>query len=615
MIPIELVLSRLPDVRQTGPNQWIARCPAHDDRHPSLSISCCEDGRVLMFCHAGCTNEEICRALGIEQRDQFPQESNVTGSPKGRITAIYDYRDASGELLYQVVRFDPKDFRQRRPDGKGGWIWNIKGVQPVLYRLPELIEADKTEPVFIVEGEKDADSLAEIGIVATCNPGGAGKWSKVDSSPLYGRRVVILPDKDEPGRKHAAEVARSLYGKAAEVRIVELPGDGKDVSDWIEGLDCRTAEELRNALIEMAESTPPYVPPIEPEDGAPVLVRLADVKSEPLHWLWPLRIPIGKVTLIAGDPGLGKSLLTLDVAGRVSAGTPWPDCPDSPVQAGSVVLLSAEDDIADTIRPRLSAAGADVNRIVAIQGVFYKESDTGTIREAAFSLQDDLPALQKAITETENVRLVIIDPITAYLGRIDSHKNAEIRGLLAPLARLAAEHEVAILVITHLNKNASGSAMYRLTGSLGFVAAARAVWLVVKDSENPGRRLFLPVKNNLAPSGTGLAFTVQPSPNNPDIPVIAWEADPVEIHPDDALMAELGGNGSHSALQEAVDWLRDILGRGPVRAKEVKERAVEEGIALRTLDRAKAVLQVKARHEGFGGPWVWDLPHSAPKLP
>ena len=173
---------------------------------------------------------------------------------------------------------------------------------------------------------------------------------------------------------------------------------------------------------------------------------------------------------------------------------------------------------------------------------------------------------------------------------------------------------MAILVITHLNKNASGSAMYRLTGSLGFVAAARAVWLVVKDSENPDRRLFLPVKNNLAPSGTGLAFTVQPSPDNPDIPVIAWETDPVEIRPDDALMAELGGNGSHSALQEAVEWLRDVLADGPVRAKEVKERAVEAGIALRTLDRAKAVLQVKARHEGFRGPWVWDLPHSAPKI-
>jgi len=175
-----------------------------------------------------------------------------------RIEATYPYRDENGLLLFEVVRYEPKHFQQRRPDGKGGWIWNLHGVRRVLYRLPELLAADPAQWVHVVEGEKDADAVRELGLVATTNPGGARRWHLVDDSPLRGRRVAVIADKDETGRQHAEDVARRLLGKAAEVRLLEMPGDEvKDVSDWI-ALQEGEKEEVARKLIGIVEATPEW---------------------------------------------------------------------------------------------------------------------------------------------------------------------------------------------------------------------------------------------------------------------------------------------------------------------------------------------------------------------
>lgn len=268
--PISSILAALPGIKQVGDGQWSARCPAHDDRHASLSVSVGDDGRVLLHCHAGCSPMMVCQSLGLRIGQLFPPKPKAAARSQGRIVATYDYQDAAGELLYQVVRFEPKDFRQRRPDGNGGWTWDLNGTPRVLYRLPELRIAAPNEPFFIVEGEKDADAVAALGLVATTNPGGAGKWSKLsDDSVMDGRFVAILPDNDTPGRRHAEDVAARLHSKAALVRIVELPGDGKDVSDWIDALDSRTPEELRDALLDMFEQAPAWQPPAQPGPDDP----------------------------------------------------------------------------------------------------------------------------------------------------------------------------------------------------------------------------------------------------------------------------------------------------------------------------------------------------------
>ncbi len=255
---VDQVLERFESVKGAGDAAWVARCPAHDDRDPSLSIGLGTDDRVLLTCHAGCTPEEIVGAVGLTMADLFAERQN--GNGKREIVATYDYVGESGELLFQVVRFHPKDFRQRKPDGDGGWEWKLGKTQRVLYRLPEVIETAKAGgKVCVVEGEKDADALAQRGVTATTSPGGAGKWKPQFSESLRGARVAVIADADEPGRKHAAELSRSLEGIAAEVRVFECAEGCKDVSDHLAA--GHPLSELRP--VETSGSPDPEVPPAD----------------------------------------------------------------------------------------------------------------------------------------------------------------------------------------------------------------------------------------------------------------------------------------------------------------------------------------------------------------
>jgi putative DNA primase/helicase len=190
MTPTELVLSKLPDAKKTG-KDWSARYPAHEDRHASLSISAGDNGGAMLHCHAGCEPAAVAAALGLAMADLMPPRTEPTAQPKGnaksRIVGTYDYSDEAGELIFQVVRYEPKDFRQRRPSPGGGWDWSVKGVRVVPYHLPELL-AEPARPVFVVEGEKDVDILARTKVLATCNAGGAGKWTAEHAQHLGAAR-------------------------------------------------------------------------------------------------------------------------------------------------------------------------------------------------------------------------------------------------------------------------------------------------------------------------------------------------------------------------------------------------------------------------------------------
>lgn len=398
------------------------------------------------------------------------------------------------------------------------------------------------------------------------------------------------------------------------VRLVELWADlpeGGDMADLVErtGGDADALEKLRADVEALADKTTATTPKPAPIDGAPVILRLSDVKPEPVAWLWPGRFALGKLTLIAGDPGLGKSFLTLDMASRVSTGAGWPDRRGERVTPGGVVLLSAEDAIADTIRPRLDAAGADVSRIVALEAI-RSVGDNGRELARAFDLSRDLPALETAIRSVEGAggcRLVVIDPVTAYLGGVDSHKNAEIRGLLAPLGAIAERHRVAVVAVTHLNKSGGGPAIYRAMGSLAFAAAARAAWAVSKDKDDPRRRLLLPIKNNIAPDTGGLAYRIEPLGVD-GCPAVAWEPDPVNVSADDALAGDRDEGGGRTERDDAAEWLAVLLAHGPRPARDVEHDARDAGCSIATVRRAKAAIGVVSRKPAFGGPWEWTLP-------
>jgi hypothetical protein len=231
--------------------------------------------------------------------------------------------------------------------------------------------------------------------------------------------------------------------------------------------------------------------------GTGIIVRCAsEIEPEPITWLWPNRIAIGKQTLIAGNPGLGKSQLTAFLTAVVTTGGEWP-CGEGRADQGNVVIFSAEDDAADTIVPRLLAAGADRSRVQIAEAVTTSDGKGNTSRRM-FHLQDDLARLESLLSKIGDVRLVIIDPITAYLCGVDTHRNSDVRGVLGLVAEMAARHHVAIVVISHWNKSGIGSAVNRVTGSGAFTTAVRAAYMVAKDPDDALRCLFIPMKNNLA---------------------------------------------------------------------------------------------------------------------
>jgi len=282
--------SKLSGIRWKG-NQGTARCPFHNDHKASLSLNA---DKGLYFCHA-------CKAAGNLRK--FEQEISKCGPQLAKkrianlkhrgggsklrpeIVATYSYRDENGKLRYQQVRFEPKDFRFRRPDGEGGWIWNLQGVSKILYRLREVIKADD---VFVAEGEKDVESLEAIGLIATCNAGGAGKWTEEYSKVLAGKNVFILQDNDEPGRKHALKVAQSVANYVSTVTLVPCFQKRKDVTEWIEH------GGTKKKLLELVSNTEPFgmdtIAPNSPAQHSPSGITLDDWRAQPPRSTWVVRL-------------------------------------------------------------------------------------------------------------------------------------------------------------------------------------------------------------------------------------------------------------------------------------------------------------------------------------
>jgi putative DNA primase/helicase len=350
----------------------------------------------------------------------------------------------------------------------------------------------------------------------------------------------------------------------------------------------------------------------------------AEIEPKRIDFLWPGRIARGKHTAIAGEPGDGKSQLSMFIAAMVTRGDLWP-CDEGRAPVGNVIILNAEDGADDTMIPRLMAAGADRQRVHIVSAV-RQEDGKG---RRAFNLQADLALLEKEIARIGNVVLVIIDPISSYMGKTDSHKNAEVRGALEPLSEMADRLKVAILSITHFSKTGAGNnskALHRFIGSIAFVGAPRAAFAVIEDADNEGRMLLLHAKNNMASKPQGLAYRmvqriVGEEGEGIVASYIAFDSTPVTVSADEALQANDGG-GDRVAATEAEDFLRDKLSAGPVPAKEAEEHARALLIAPRTLKRARKKLGVISEKTGLKEGWIWHLPpeghsttnrHSAPE--
>ena len=352
-----------------------------------------------------------------------------------------------------------------------------------------------------------------------------------------------------------------------------------------------------------------------PPNGEDVLgviyKRISEIPAKPIKWLWPGKFAKGKISIIAGNPGVGKSQVCASMASIVSNGGQWP-VDRSATECGSVIILSAEDDVEDTIRPRLEAAGADIDKIYILQAIRY-ETESGTEESRGFNLLKDAYRLGDLMMKIGDVALVIIDPITAYMGAVDSHRNAEVRSMLAPLQVIAAASNAAIIAVSHLTKAQGVEALQRIQGSIAFSAAARAVWGVVKDKDNPHRRLFLQLKNNLSTDDTGLAYALESfvlEGSEPPIGTshVVWEDAKITMSADEAFSSIAKDFTEHSEIEDAKDFLRSLLVSGPMKALDIERDAKGAGHSWSTVRRAQRDMKIESYKDNFKGPWFWRLP-------
>ncbi len=334
------------------------------------------------------------------------------------------------------------------------------------------------------------------------------------------------------------------------------------------------------------------------------MIDLSTVTPKEVRWLLKNRIPIGKFTMFAGEGGLGKTFAMLSIAAGVSTGGPCPGGGDEHYPLGDVIIMTAEDDPEDTIVPRLISMGADLKRIVVLGTA---KLPNGRMEPVTLA---DMERMREVLKRRPGTKLIFVDPMPSFLGRgIDDGKNAELRTILGPLADFAAEKALSVVGITHFNKSANTRAAQRVMGSVAYSNVARATWCLVEDPETEGRRLMLPVKNNLSPErNNGLAFTITDG-------VVVWEDATVTTPINDVL----GGNSATSPAAKrgkAVEFLKDLLTGKKMTSDEVIAKGKEKGFGKNLIWEVKPDAGVKAEKDGFGkeGVWHWTIDATEPEV-
>ncbi len=337
-----------------------------------------------------------------------------------------------------------------------------------------------------------------------------------------------------------------------------------------------------------------------PAPGTPLTISLNEVQTERITWLWPGRLAQGKVALLEGDPGVGKSTLTLDLAARITMGRTFPD--DAPGVSGNVVLMTAEDDLADTVKPRIVAAGGDSAKVHVLLSVYDGQSEP-----AMPVFPQDLLALQRTI-EAHAAIFVVIDPFVAFLDdQVNSWSDHGVRRALAPFARLASETKACILLIRHLRKTAGGPALYRGGGSIAFIATVRTGLLVANDPDDADHRILAVPKNNLGPPTASLRFHLESAPIiGGDAARIIWDG--ASDYRPDSLVGDAPSVEDRDQLEDLTALLKDLV---PCKADEGLKAVRHAGYSdPHALQKAKTQLGIKSvkvggREEGAHWEWVY----------
>lgn len=506
--------------KPTGPGKWQAKCPYHEDKEPSLSITAADDGGTLVHCHAGC--QDVYDRLW--QGGYIEAQSPSSGQCKPE--AVYEYRDIGGRIVYEVVRLPGKQFRGRRPNGEGGWVWSVPAESRIPYRLPEVLAASLSELVFVVEGEKDADCLAACGLVATTNPFGAGKWRREYNEHFRDRRVVIVPDNDDAGREHATAVYESLRPVAASVRILSLTnhvGLKCDVSDLI-------AAGGPGAFHRLVERLPP------PKVRRRPYLSLNDLDALPgPEWLVDGLIPKRSVVLLYGDSGVGKSFVAIHVGLRTASGEP---VLGRPARRGLVLYAALEG--SQGIKDRTRAGRLETYAGLSGTMPFVARIDPLNLADTE-SVGELVSAMHEAEREYgADAALIVIDTLSRSMPGANENSPDDMSRAIAGISRLQEDTGATVLVIHHSGKTAERGAR----GHSSLRAAVDAELLVSVDKR-------------------GRALTITKQRDGADQIRIPFELAVVTIPAED---------GGQAAESRVVRHLQEEVGDGPNKSLSTKTR-------------------------------------------
>ncbi|WP_322176721.1 AAA family ATPase [Acutalibacter caecimuris] len=488
-------LSRLEGVHKSG-GQATARCPAHEDKHQSLSVSLGSGGKILLNCHAGCRTEAIVRALGLSMRDLFTEDRPTQ---KRQLIATYSYPGG-----VQKLRYSDKSFSWRKPDGKGGWEYNRRGVPRSLY-----IRGGLSGIIFAVEGEKDADNLHRLGYTAVSGEDGAGpgKWKKEYTEQLRGQVVVILPDNDSVGRDYAREVAGALYGAAQSVRLCdlstvwpEIPEHG-DISDMIAALGRDETYKRLGKLIQQAKE---WEPDLESPGSSSLLSLFKPLDSFPeeeAKWLVPGWIPEGQISVIAADGGIGKTTLWCHIIAALSSGRSCIlDSPGHVREPMRITFFTTEDSVRKKLKKKLRLAGANMNNITTPD--FVGDRD-GLLHKLKFGS----PEMEEALRALRPV-LCVFDPVQGFTPpKVNMGSRNEMRDCLAPLVSIGEDINTTALIICHTNKRPKAYGRDRIADSADLWDIARSV-MMAGFTDGQGVRYLSNEKNNYGALQETILFTI-----------------------------------------------------------------------------------------------------------
>jgi putative DNA primase/helicase len=457
-------------------------------------------------------------------------------------------------------------------------------------------------PVLLVEGPTDVAACLTLGLPAVGRPSCTGGTDFL-ARMRFPNGVTVVGENDLksdgkwPGRdgaKRTAETLASAWGR--EVPWTLVPEGHKDVRDWLkaklsEGLDLANASACARAGAKLLNLLALSANTAQPASGL-VIRSLAEIEPREVQWLWEKRFPKGMLTLMCGDPGSGKSTICGCLAAAITTGGPLPGGCRAP--KGRVLWLSAEDDTAAILVPKAMAAGADRSRFHIIEGVRGRSGEC-----EPFNLQKDLEELEAALKFYGDVELLVIDPLTSYLGTADYTDHQKVRAVLGPLKVLCEKHGLTAIGVMHFNKSEGTNPLYRIVGSGAFGAAARSVWMACRNPEQQDESILVCAKMSVAPMPLGVSYTIAGTP-----PAIAWGKDDVTITAQDALAAQTK-RANFSGCQA---WLNERLLGGMVPLRRLLEEGERMGYAEEDLQKARKGIGARTKKISMSGGWGWYLP-------